>query len=76
MGAIAVASYFYMAMVPLIQLPIMRALSTQKGRVVKSIKAVFLPVTSAPDPKPFAVILYLPKACLIVPLRDLVIMNN
>jgi oxaloacetate decarboxylase beta subunit len=35
LGAIAVASYSYMAMVPIIQPPIMRALTTEKERKIK-----------------------------------------
>jgi oxaloacetate decarboxylase beta subunit len=35
LGAIAVASYSYMAMVPLIQPPIMKALTTEKERKIK-----------------------------------------
>lgn len=35
LGAIAVAAYSYMALVPLIQPPIMRALTTQKERMIK-----------------------------------------
>ncbi|MDR0746729.1 MAG: sodium ion-translocating decarboxylase subunit beta [Helicobacteraceae bacterium] len=35
LGAIAVAAYSYMALVPLIQPPIMRALTTQKEREIK-----------------------------------------
>lgn len=35
LGAIAVAAYSYMALVPLIQPPIMRALTTQKERAIK-----------------------------------------
>lgn len=35
LGAIAVAAYSYMALVPLIQPPIMRALTTQKERQIK-----------------------------------------
>ena len=35
LGAIAVASYSYMAMVPIIQPPIMKALTTQKERKIK-----------------------------------------
>lgn len=35
LGAIAVAAYSYMALVPLIQPPIMRALTTDKERVIK-----------------------------------------
>ncbi len=35
LGAIAVASYSYMALVPIIQPPIMKALTTKKERVIK-----------------------------------------
>lgn len=35
LGAIAVAAYSYMALVPVIQPPIMRALTTEKERVIK-----------------------------------------
>ncbi len=35
LGAIAVAAYSYMAMVPIIQPPIMRALTTEKERAIK-----------------------------------------
>lgn len=35
MGAIAVSAYSYMALVPVIQPPIMRALTTQKERVIR-----------------------------------------
>lgn len=35
LGAIAVAAYSYMALVPVIQPPIMKALTTQKERVIK-----------------------------------------
>ncbi|MEX0603075.1 MAG: sodium ion-translocating decarboxylase subunit beta [Marinobacter sp.] len=35
LGAIAVSAYAYMAMVPMIQPPIMRALTTQKERAIK-----------------------------------------
>lgn len=35
MGAIAVCAYSYMALVPLIQRPIMRALTTQKERLIR-----------------------------------------
>ncbi|SHN89232.1 sodium ion-translocating decarboxylase subunit beta [bacterium endosymbiont of Bathymodiolus sp. 5 South] len=38
LGAIAVASYSYMALVPLIQPPIMRALTTQKERQIKMVQ--------------------------------------
>jgi oxaloacetate decarboxylase beta subunit len=38
LGAIAVASYSYMALVPLIQPPIMRALTTQKDRQIKMVQ--------------------------------------
>jgi oxaloacetate decarboxylase beta subunit len=38
LGAIAVASYSYMALVPLIQPPIMRALTTQKEREITMIQ--------------------------------------
>ncbi|MBE0497783.1 MAG: sodium ion-translocating decarboxylase subunit beta [Campylobacterales bacterium] len=37
LGAIAVASYSYMALVPIIQPPIMRALTTQKERKIKMV---------------------------------------
>ena len=37
-GAIAVASYSYMALVPLIQPPIMRALTTEKERQIKMVQ--------------------------------------
>ena len=35
LGAIAIAAYSYMALIPLIQPPIMRALTTQKERMIK-----------------------------------------
>ena len=35
LGAVAVAAYTYMALVPLIQPPIMRALTTQKERKIR-----------------------------------------
>ena len=38
LGAIAVASYSYMALVPLIQPPIMRALTTEKERQIKMVQ--------------------------------------
>ena len=38
LGAIAVASYSYMALVPLIQPPIMRALTTQSERTIKMVQ--------------------------------------
>jgi oxaloacetate decarboxylase beta subunit len=38
LGAIAVASYSYMALVPLIQPPIMRALTTQKEREIQMVQ--------------------------------------
>ena len=38
LGAIAVASYSYMALVPLIQPPIMRALTTEKERKIKMVQ--------------------------------------
>ena len=38
LGAIAVASYSYMALVPLIQPPIMRAMTTQKERQIKMVQ--------------------------------------
>ncbi|CAC9494057.1 Oxaloacetate decarboxylase beta chain (EC [uncultured Gammaproteobacteria bacterium] len=38
LGAIAVASYSYMALVPLIQPPIMRALTTKKERQIKMVQ--------------------------------------
>lgn len=38
LGAIAVASYSYMALVPLIQPPIMRALTTKKERNIKMVQ--------------------------------------
>ena len=38
LGAIAVASYSYMALVPLIQPPIMRAMTTEKERKIKMIQ--------------------------------------
>ena len=38
LGAIAVASYSYMALVPLIQPPIMRAMTTEKERQIKMIQ--------------------------------------
>lgn len=38
LGAIAVASYSYMALVPLIQPPIMRALTTDKERQIKMVQ--------------------------------------
>ena len=38
LGAIAVASYSYMALVPLIQPPIMRAMTTEKERQIKMVQ--------------------------------------
>ena len=38
LGAIAVASYSYMALVPLIQPPIMRAMTTEKERKIKMVQ--------------------------------------
>ncbi len=38
LGAIAVAAYSYMALVPLIQPPIMRALTTQKERAIEMVQ--------------------------------------
>ena len=38
LGAIAVASYSYMALVPLIQPPIMRAMTTEKERQIKRVQ--------------------------------------
>ena len=38
LGAIAVAAYSYMALVPIIQPPIMRALTTQKEREIKMVQ--------------------------------------
>ncbi|MDB9752704.1 sodium ion-translocating decarboxylase subunit beta [Oceanospirillaceae bacterium] len=38
LGAIAVASYSYMALVPMIQPPIMRALTTEKERQIKMVQ--------------------------------------
>ena len=38
LGAIAVASYSYMALVPLIQPPIMRAITTEKERKIKMVQ--------------------------------------
>jgi oxaloacetate decarboxylase beta subunit len=38
LGAIAVAAYSYMALVPLIQPPIMRALTTQEERAIKMVQ--------------------------------------
>ncbi len=38
LGAIAVAAYSYMALVPIIQPPIMRALTTQKERKIKMVQ--------------------------------------
>ncbi len=38
LGAIAVASYSYMALVPLIQPPIMRALTTEKERMIEMVQ--------------------------------------
>ena len=38
LGALAVASYSYMALVPLIQPPIMRALTTEKERQIKMVQ--------------------------------------
>ena len=38
LGAIAVASYSYMALVPLIQPPIMRALTTEKERLIEMVQ--------------------------------------
>jgi len=38
LGAIAVASYSYMALVPLIQPPIMRAITTEKERQIKMVQ--------------------------------------
>ena len=38
LGAIAVAAYSYMALVPLIQPPIMRALTTEKERVIEMVQ--------------------------------------
>ena len=38
LGAIAVAAYSYMALVPIIQPPIMRALTTEKERQIIEIK--------------------------------------
>ncbi|OPA78238.1 glutaconyl-CoA decarboxylase subunit beta [Campylobacter pinnipediorum subsp. pinnipediorum] len=53
LGAIAVAAYSYMALVPIIQPPIMRALTTQKERKIKmvqlrevsQIEKIFFPLT-------------------------------
>jgi len=39
LGAIAVAAYSYMALVPLIQPPIMRALTTDKERVIEMVQS-------------------------------------
>ncbi len=38
LGAIAIAAYSYMALVPVIQPPIMRALTTQKERAIKMVQ--------------------------------------
>ena len=53
LGAIAVAAYSYMALVPIIQPPIMRALTTEKERKIKMIQLrkvhklekIFFPIT-------------------------------
>lgn len=42
LGAIAVASYSYMALVPLIQPPIMRALTNEKERQIKMVQLRFV----------------------------------
>jgi carboxybiotin decarboxylase len=47
LGAVSVAAYSYMALVPIIQPPIMRALTTQKERVVRmgALKKTVSPLT-------------------------------
>jgi oxaloacetate decarboxylase beta subunit len=55
LGAVAVAAYSYMAMVPIIQPPIMRALTTEderkikmkKGRKVSAREKIFFPIVAA-----------------------------
>ena len=63
MGAIAVAAYSYMALVPIIQPPIMKALTTKKERLVKMTQ---LRQVSQTEKVLFPVVVTL-VVCLILP---------
>ena len=62
LGAIAVASYSYMALVPLIQPPIMRAMTTEKERQIKMVQ---LGEVSKTENIIFPIILFLLVALLL-----------
>ncbi len=69
LGAIAVAAYSYMALVPIIQPPIMRALTTKKERAVEmqqlrhvsKLEKIFFPLTVL-----LLTILFLPSAAPLI----------
>lgn len=76
LGAIAVSAYSYMALVPLIQPPIMRALTTHKERVIK-MKATR--AVSQTEKKLFPIIGFLLTAFIVptgIPLLGMLFFGN